>query len=583
MLVYGDVESTEKAGDKQAAIEACLVKATRLLPGIERHAALVEAFIGASELVQGILDAEFEERGFDSRSETHALGMECLTLLASSIEQSWRSGFMRCLSPIPCLELLFSFDPSLLIRTRQAEGYAFYALYPETYLESAASSGLGPRTHVIGIRSIGAGLGALVAAALGAPPPLTIRPVGHPFRREVRVDPALTEQFAADREAAFAIVDEGPGLSGSSFGAVADWLETAGIARERIHFFPSHDGHLGPQASQSHRERWRMAARHTASMDHLLLHSAPPHSLAAWIEESVGPLEHPLEDASGGEWRRRRYSREDDWPAANIQQERRKFLTQASGSSWLVKFGGLGETGMRKFQRAKELHLAGFTPEVAGYHHGFLVERWHEDACTLDQTGFDRGQLVQQVGAYLGFRARHFPSADGRGASLSKLRHMALHNTRQMLGEAAVAALELRMLQADSLESKLRRVDTDNRMHAWEWLVRGDRLVKTDALDHSAAHDLIGCQDIGWDIAGAKVELDLSDEEADLLRRIVQHESGHAVAPEVVSVLEPCYLAFQIGAHAMAADALGGGQETERLRRSIVRYAARLLERLGLS
>ena len=62
------------------------------------------------------------------------------------------------------------------------------------------------------------------------------------------------------------------------------------------------------------------------------------------------------------------------------------------------------------------------------------------------------------------------------------------------------------------LKGAVRRVETDNRLHAWEWLHTPDgRLLKTDALDHHAGHDLIGCQDITWDIAGATVELDLSD------------------------------------------------------------------------
>ena len=55
------------------------------------------------------------------------------------------------------------------------------------------------------------------------------------------------------------------------------------------------------------------------------------------------------------------------------------------------------------------------------------------------------------------------------------------------------------------------------------------RLLKTDALDHHAGHDLIGCQDITWDIAGATVELDLSDSERNRLCRIVAEQSGHPV------------------------------------------------------
>jgi len=128
----------------------------------------------------------------------------------------------------------------------------------------------------------------------------------------------------------------------------------------------------------------------------------------------------------------------------------------------------------------------------------------------------------------------------------------------------------------------VRRIETDNRMHPWEWLLVGERLIKADALDHSAAHDLVGCQDVGWDIAGATVEFDLSEEEASRLCTIVERESGFPVMAEILAFMRPCYLAFQMGAHVMAAWSLGDGPEAGRLRRAADRYSALLREHLGL-
>jgi hypothetical protein len=577
MLVYGDIERIETVGAKQAAVSNFLSKAFSMPRGIKRHGALVTAFISASELVQGIVDAEFHERGFDARTRDHGAGMECLSILACAVAESWRSSFGQ-LSPLPdaFFEKLHGFDPSRTIQTKQAEGYAFYALYPESYLEAARASGLGPDTQVIGIRSIGAGLGALVAAGLGAPAPITLRPVGHPFGRQVRVDPDLTKSLAAATGKAFAIVDEGPGLSGSSFGAAADWLEEAGIPRDRIHFFPSHGGALGPQASASHRARWGSAARHLVAMDDLLLRGPPSHRIGNWVESLLGSLDGPLEEISGGAWRPRRYPDEGSWPPANIQQERRKFLARANGTAWLVKFGGLGEIGAQKFRMACQLHEAGFTPEPAGYCHGLLVERWHEELTGLDQAPISRTSLVDQVGAYLGFRARHFPAAEHQGASLDALRRMAVYNTGQALGDAAAAALERSLAEPSALAGKVHRICTDNRLHAWEWLVSGGRLIKTDALDHSAAHDLVGHQDVSWDVAGALVELDLSADEAAWLSQVVRQESGRPLDQALLAFMLPCYLAFQLGAHLMAAGALGEGSEATRLRQAADRYGRRL-------
>jgi hypothetical protein len=64
VLVYGDVKCVGSVGSKRDVIEATLRRAARLGSGAERHAALVTAFIAASELVQGIADIEFERRGF---------------------------------------------------------------------------------------------------------------------------------------------------------------------------------------------------------------------------------------------------------------------------------------------------------------------------------------------------------------------------------------------------------------------------------------------------------------------------------------------------------------------------------------
>ena len=75
------------------------------------------------------------------------------------------------------------------------------------------------RIVVIGLRSIGTALAATVAGALAHPvAAITVRPHGHPFEREI----AVTDEFAtvlAEPTARYVVVDEGPGLSGSSVAA----------------------------------------------------------------------------------------------------------------------------------------------------------------------------------------------------------------------------------------------------------------------------------------------------------------------------------------------------------------------------
>ena len=99
------------------------------------------------------------------------------------------------------------------------------------------------------------------------------------------------------------------------------------------------------------------------------------------------------------------------------------------------------------------------------------------------------------------------------------------------------------------------------------------RLVKTDALDHNAAHDLVGCQDIAWDVAGASVEFDLSGAERDRLIATIAQQTDCDLREDILTLFEACYLAFQIG---LWSGACAGGLEKERLEALVKRYAARL-------
>jgi hypothetical protein len=412
---------------------------------------------------------------------------------------------------------------------------------------------------VIGLRSIGAPLAAMVAAGLDSGAPATLRPVGHPFRREVAVGPGLTSRLTPG--APVAVVDEGPGLSGSSFGAAADWLEARGHPHGTVALFPSHAGPPGPMASPEHRARWDGLARHCCGFEAAVLPRLP-----GWVADLTGPAEAPPEDIGGGAWRR---GPAEAWPPAYPMQERRKYLLAAGGRTWLLKFIGLGAEGERKAERAVRLAAAGLSPPVAGLRHGFLVQPWLAEARPFDLASLARDALAARVATYLGFRTRAFPAGPGRGAGLDALHAMARHNTAEALGEAAAARFD-RWSPRDlaRLAARIRPVETDNRMQAWEWLVLPDgRLLKADAVDHHAAHDLVGCQDIAWDVAGAMVELDL--------------DPVLPVDPDLLAFLLPCYCAFQLGAWSMALDAAPDPLEAARLRRTVGRYAAQLQAVLG--
>jgi hypothetical protein len=589
MFVWGDQVRLESPRDKIGQICEALRQVARSRPGIERHAALVAALIEAGELAQGLADACSSAAGCDTRSAVDIAAMALLARVAGAVRASWDSGFVRS-GPWPKAEIRALRGGPLPseVRTKRPEGFALYSLYPESYLEAARALAAVQPMRVIGIRSIGAPLAAVVAAALRSPPPMTVRPIGDPPRRRVVMADELAAGLLADGAAArFAVVDEGPGLSGSSFGAVADFLEDRGVAPDRIHFFASHRGPLARSSSSlRHRRRWTEAACHAVDVGDLLLHAPrrPEHRLEAWVADLVDRPQGPPEDISGGRWRPLRYARETDWPPSNLHLERRKFLLPTGGGeTWLLKFAGLGREGARKLERARALHAAGFCPAVAGYRHGFLVERWLGDLPSLDRGSGDRDRVVAQVGRYLGFRARCFPAGEpGRGAPLARLWEMARFNAGLALGERAARQFDRWSPALERLERRVRRIETDNRLHAWEWLLTRDgRLLKTDALDHHAGHDLVGCQDVAWDIVGAAVELGLSPSERDRLCGVIEAETGRPVDPELLALLAPCYLALQLGDRGLATEIVAGcPAEVERLRAAALWYRRRLRHEL---
>jgi hypothetical protein len=570
MLVYGDAVRRQPAGEKLALLRERLLDISKAAPGLHRHAGLVAALIEAGELAQGLADAHDNAAAEAAMALVHALAACCAL--------SWDSDFER--SGTGCERELDRLDPLLPpepIAVRQAEGYAFYALYPESYLEAARALAA-PGWQVFGVRSIGTSLAGMVAAGLGAGLPRTLRPSGHPFARQVRADAAQIELGAAGH----AVVDEGPGLSGSSMAAVAQWLLSAGVPHERLHFFTSHANGPGPKANAATLAVWQQARVHAASFERTILHARrPAHRLESWVAALVGPLQAPLQDISGGRWRGLQPRPAGPAPPVQAAHERRKLLAFADSGRWLVKFAGLGREGERKFARAQALAVAGFSPQPAGLCHGFIVERWREDLAPLPTplAGDLRARLVERIADYLAFRAASFPAHEASGASLQQLCEMGRHNTEEALGPAPAAAWACWGQALGRLAPSIHRVESDSRMHAWEWLAGGDCILKTDAIDHHAGHDLVGCQDIAWDIAGAAIEFALSRREEERLVERIESLTGRPVQPELLQLMHACYAAFQLGCWQLAAEL--AGEDAAALRNKATAYEAPLRQALA--
>jgi hypothetical protein len=207
-----------------------------------------------------------------------------------------------------------------------------------------------------------------------------------------------------------------------------------------------------------------------------------------------------------------------------------------------------------------------------------LVERWRDDSRPLV-----RGEKpIADVGRYIGARARLFPADVGSGASLNDLLHMSRRNVALALGDEIALLLDGWEPRLPQLSHRVVRIRTDNRLLPHEWLRSdGGRMIKADALDHHAGHDLIGCQDIAWDVAGAIVEFELDDHESRELVLATERAAGRYVDHELLQLLQVAYLSFRVGQESLASSP--DSSEDSRHSSLRQRYMAQLHDLLHVS
>jgi hypothetical protein len=552
MLVYADAKRT---ADPRELLRALLDDAARLTSaaGRVRGEQLTALLLNAGELAQGLIDSEWQAATTDESSPLVATATDLVRTLATAFVADDEHMIELASRTLAGLALPERVSVSL------PEGFAFYAVYPRSWAQLAEQH-RGARTRVIGIRSIGLTLGAVVAAAAGSELFVSVRPSGHPFDRTLAIGPALARALLEHNDdVIYLIVDEGPGLSGSSFASIAKWLAARAVPLDRIVFMPSHAGAPGPHASDDVRHIWANVRKQVPAAPQVL-------------ERFAGS-----KDLSGGAWRHELYG-QHPWPPANRQQERLKLLMQDCDLPRLAKFAGLGRYGAEKLALAQTLASSGWIPQPLELADGFLSSEWMTDALPLDHpaASFDRAQLLRRVGDYISFRAS-LPAPACPGAPVEALFRMLLANAEQALGAAGRARACAWERSLEQLGEGLQPCRTDNRMHRWEWITTSaGELLKCDALDHHAAHDLVGPQDPLWDLVGARHELALDDTEFSALAQRVARALGRNWTDTQIGFFSAAYLAFQCGATTMAAETAPEA-DALLLRREARRYARALM------
>jgi hypothetical protein len=502
---------------------------------------LVEALLRAGELECAVADAEgVPLEAYTNLTDSLAERLVCRELrsgphtrrLASQLE-------LRQLRDAPVPHELWISAP---------EGFAYYALHPLAFAEAVSRiSAPAVRMAVIGIRSIGTTLSAVTAAAARArglhADRITVRPAGHPYNRRTELLPNQ-QQFVDESVragAAFLVVDEGPGLSGSSFLSVAEALERIGVAPDQIFLVCGHEPDIESfRAQDGPRRAWRFH----------------------WIPVSSEPRRPPEAEVfvGGGQWRQCLLPDRTLWPASWTSLERLKYLSPAGNEPRrLFKFLGFGDYGKRVLERESIVAAAGFGPGVQMERDGFASYPWM--AGRPMPAGDLSSRELERLSAYCAFRASAFI---GELANLDSLQHMAEHNLHELQFDLPV---ELRVE---------RPVVPDGRMQPHEWLLGADRrLWKTDSGTHGDDHFFPGVTDIAWDLAGTMVEWRMSPAQAasflDFYRRASGDDAGSRIGGFVTA-----YAVFRTAHCLMAANALAGSDEQARLEKAAEGYLAGL-------
>ena len=421
-----------------------------------------------------------------------------------------------------------------VITERVPEGFAYYALFPDAYVEATRAflAACAPaRVSVIGLRSIGTTLAAVVAAALERSgveaTSYTLRPRGHPFAREVRIDARLSDHFREEAAAGtvFLIVDEGPGLSGSSFASAAALLRGLGADVDRIVFLPAWNPPAERLNSPRARAVWETHRRF--------------HVDAATIgitPERLFGCDAGI-DYSAGRWRAALYRTRDDWPEVDPAHERWK--TFVPREQRLLKFAGLGRFGEAARQRADILADAGLGPRPGSLRGGFLDLPFVPGTPWSSAPGADAPEVV---GHYVARVAALFPAEAAVDADA--VIAMAATNVREIDDKAAASVMPALYAIRPRLAAS-GAAAIDGRMLPHEWIATGSGPLKVDALDHHRDHFFPGLQHPAWDLAAAATEFAWPAGAIERMLRAFERDGGDRSARDLLPFYALAYAAFR--------------------------------------
>lgn len=443
------------------------------------------------------------------------------------------------------------------VRLKTPEGYAYYSLYPEMYAEAVAAWAERTRpAHVVclGLRNIGSSLSAIATGALRLRGvdvrSWTLRPRGHPFDRHVKLTHDLVTSLQLET-AVVLIVDEGPGLSGSSLTGAASALAALGLPDDRIVFVPSWQPPSDKFVSSNAAARWQRHERVVPQFE---------EGVRTMLDRE-GIVDAGAIEISAGRWRQW-LELPQPWPAAQPQHERRKFVTGDS----IARFAGLGEYGCTSLERARQLSGAGWTQPPDLLRRGFLRTP------VADGRPMGAGDVSRH---FLSHAARYVAwlrtaASSTEAANVDALASMLRVNAREAHGDDCMNAVDALVAEARQFAEAATAID--GRLMPHEWIAGSSGWMKTDALDHHRDHFFPGCTDAAWDVAGLITEFALDDASSRDMVEEYARRSGDMTIARRLPFYCAAYSAFRCGYCSLAGQTLSGTEEAARFQRLDARY-----------
>lgn len=267
MIAYGthheDIEAAPALGRLGGSI------AQLLAAGRSDFDPITKTLIAAGELASAVLD-ELHPHA-DDLHPAAALWTAPVASLARASDAAWRADVQACDAALEAAMRAIdacarSYVPREVTR-RVCDRSACAALGPELYADAARAWGgsrQGERVVCLGLRTFGVTLAAAAAAGLTSrgvdASMMTLRLRGNPVDLSLVLTPRLRRAIQEWVDVTFVIVDDEPGVSGSSIACVANALSAIGVEDRRIVSMPGYRPTMSSLNDASALARWEQHA-----------------------------------------------------------------------------------------------------------------------------------------------------------------------------------------------------------------------------------------------------------------------------------------------------------------------------------